>query len=167
MRALVSADKSLLIRNIVFGVEDGLVSTVGFLSGIAAASLPKQNILITGVILILVEAFSMAIGSLLSEHSSEEYAAHKEVSMERPFYAAAVMFVSYVLAGLIPLFPYIILDPRPGQWWSVGISVVAIAGLGWANAKLFGLDIRRKVLEMTLLGGLAILVGIGIGRLLR
>jgi VIT1/CCC1 family predicted Fe2+/Mn2+ transporter len=167
MRGLAASDKSLVVRNIVFGVEDGLVSTVGFLAGISAASLSKQYILVTGVILILVEAFSMAIGSLLSEHTAEEYAEHKEVSMKRPFYASAVMFVSYVMAGLIPLFPYIILEPGLGQVWSVAISIIAIAALGWANARLFGLNIAKKIIEMTVLGGLAILVGVGIGRLLR
>jgi len=47
------------LRNFVFGVEDSIVSTVGLVSGIAIAGLPKTEILLTGAVLIFVEAFSM------------------------------------------------------------------------------------------------------------
>ena len=50
-------------RNFIFGVEDSLVSTVGLLSGVAIAGVPSRTILLTGVVLILVEAFSMAAGA--------------------------------------------------------------------------------------------------------
>ena len=61
------------IRNFVFGVEDSLVSTVGLLSGVAIAGVEQKYIFITGLILIFVEAFSMAVGSFLSEESAEKY----------------------------------------------------------------------------------------------
>jgi VIT1/CCC1 family predicted Fe2+/Mn2+ transporter len=152
---------------VVFGVEDGLVSTVGFLTGIATATIDKKNILTTGIILIFVEAFSMGIGSLLSEHSTEEYEAHKEVALNRPTLAALIMFVSYAISGMLPLAPYIFLDPKQGMFWSIALSIVAIGGLGWGNAKIFKLDAGRKIMEMVVLGGMAILVGVGIGYILK
>jgi VIT1/CCC1 family predicted Fe2+/Mn2+ transporter len=65
-------------RNFIFGVEDGLVSTVGLISGIAVADVPKETIFVTGIILILVEAVSMAAASFLSENSANEYIYHKD-----------------------------------------------------------------------------------------
>ena len=63
-------------RNFIFGVEDSLVSTVGLLSGIAIADVPGHTIFLTGVVLIFVEAFSMAAGTFLSEYSAEEDSNH-------------------------------------------------------------------------------------------
>lgn len=157
---------SLLVRNVVFGVEDGLVSTVGFLSGIAAASLGKSTLLLTGVVLILVEAFSMAVGSMLSEHSVEEYEEGRETSLWKPLQAALVMFVSYVTAGFIPLAPYLFLDTQTGLWASIGVSLVAMGILGWINAARLKLSVGNKILEMVVLGGLAIVVGFVVGRIL-
>ncbi len=66
-------DRKVYLRNFVFGVEDSLVSTVGLLSGVAAAGVETKTIVLTGVVLIIVEALSMAVGSYLSEYSVEEY----------------------------------------------------------------------------------------------
>ncbi len=63
----------LYLRNIIFGISDSLVSTVGLLAGIDAAGTPRQAILLTGIVYAFVEAFSMAVGSFLSEQSAEEY----------------------------------------------------------------------------------------------
>jgi len=78
------------LRNFVFGVEDSLVSTVGLLSGIAAAGVAQKDILVSGVVLIFVEAFSMAVGSFLSEEFAEEYVAKSRVSDLMPFLGGAV-----------------------------------------------------------------------------
>lgn len=72
---------SLIIRNFVFGVEDSLVSTVGLLAGIAFAGVEAKTVVLTGAVLIFVEAFSMGVGSLLSEQSVEQYEEKKEVSL--------------------------------------------------------------------------------------
>ena len=91
-------------RNFVFGVEDSLVSTVGLLSGIAIAGVAQKTIFLTGIVLIFVEGFSMAAGSFLSEASAEEYSARQNVSPRHSALAGVVMFVSYFVAGFIPLF---------------------------------------------------------------
>ncbi len=71
------------IRNFVFGVEDSLVSTVGLLSGIAVAGIGRSDIVVTGVVLISVEVFSMGVGSFLSERSAEEYVLQHETTIKR------------------------------------------------------------------------------------
>lgn len=157
-------NNGLLVRNVVFGVEDGLVSTVGLLSGIAAAGVPRQTIFLTGVVLIFVEALSMAIGSLLSEHSTEEYAARHEVPLTRSVLAATVMFFSYLLAGLVPLAPYALVATG-SFFWSVGWSVVGMVILGGLSGWMFQVDVVRKTLETVILGGLAIVAGVVVGRL--
>ena len=155
------------LRSFVFGVEDSLASTVGLLSGIAIAGVARETILLTGVILILVEAFSMAMGDFLSEYSSESYIRQAEVPSRRSFTAALIMFFSYLLAGLIPLFPYLILISESAVWLSIGLSLLALFSLGIIGAKISNTNTLKSGLRMFLIGGTAIFVGVIVGSFLN
>lgn len=154
----------MIIRNFTFGVEDSLVSTVGLLAGIAVADMSRSSIIVTGLVLIFVEGFSMAVGSLLSEQSVQEYKVHKEVSLAKPAFAAAVMFVSYVISGLIPLAPYLFNIKSP-VGYSIGLTLVSLLLLGFFNAKMFRVSMWRDGLFTLLMGGIAIVVGIAVGQI--
>ena len=155
------------LRSFIFGVEDSLASTVGLLSGIAIAGVVRETILLTGVILILVEAFSMAMGDFLSEYSSESYIRQAEVPSRRSFKAALIMFFSYLLAGLIPLFPYLILISESAVWLSIGLSLLALFFLGVIGAKISNTNTFKSGLRMFLIGGAAIFVGVIVGSFLN
>ncbi|MBI4066229.1 VIT1/CCC1 transporter family protein [Candidatus Gottesmanbacteria bacterium] len=148
------------IRNFVFGVEDSLVSTVGLLSGIAVGGVTRSQIVLTGIILLLVEAFSMAVGSLLSEQSAEEYLRHKEVSMRPAATDSIIMFTSYFLAGLVTLIPYFIMEAKVALPISIALSLSALFLLGVISATLFGINILRNGIRTLVIGGVAILVGV-------
>lgn len=60
------------MRELVFGLEDGLVSTMGVVVGVAAGTAEKKVVILTGLVLIVVEALSMAAGSFLSSKSHRE-----------------------------------------------------------------------------------------------
>jgi VIT1/CCC1 family predicted Fe2+/Mn2+ transporter len=156
---------SMIVRNFTFGVEDSLVSTVGLLAGIAVGGVDRSSVVLTGAVLIFVEAFSMAVGSLLSEQSVEEYEEKREVSLNKPAVAAVVMFFSYVIAGLIPLAPYILAVDSHAVEWSIGLTLVSLFILGVFNAHLFRVRAWKDGLITLLMGGLAIAVGIVVGQL--
>jgi VIT1/CCC1 family predicted Fe2+/Mn2+ transporter len=65
------------LREIVFGMEDGMVSTLGAITGIAIGSRDPQVVLLAGCVIISVESISMGIGSYLSNLS------HKEVEQRK------------------------------------------------------------------------------------
>ncbi len=148
------------IRNFIFGVEDSLVSTVGLLSGIAVGGVERSQIILTGIILLLVEAFSMAVGSLLSEQSAEEYLNHREVSMRPAAVDSIIMFTSYFLAGFVTLAPYFIMEARAALPISIVLSLSALFLLGVISATLFGINILRNGIRTLAIGGVAILVGV-------
>jgi len=152
------------VRNLIFGVEDGLVSTVGLLSGIAVAGISQSAILITGTVLIFVEAFSMAVGSFLSERSAEEYTIGNNVSPRYAFIDGIIMFFSYFISGLIPLTPYILLTAQNAILLSVALSLIALFTLGIISAKIFKTRILRSGFRMLVMGGIAIGVGIAVGK---
>ena len=57
------------MRQLVFGMEDGMVSTLGSITGIAAATQNPFTTVLAGVVIVAVESISMAVGSYLSSKS--------------------------------------------------------------------------------------------------
>lgn len=158
---------SIYIRNFIFGVEDSIVSTVGLLAGIAISGVPKPTIVVTGTILLFVEALSMGVGSLLSEHSAEEFTSRREVPETQAVVGGAIMFFSYLLAGFIPLFPYASTWVSDPFWVSIILSLLALVVLGIFSAKASGTRIGHHSLEMLFLGGIAIFVGVVVGKIVK
>lgn len=158
---------SIVLRNFVFGVEDSLVSTVGLLSGVAVAGVPRETIFLTGVILILIEALSMAVGSFLSETSVQEYRKKEDASFHHPFLGGVIMFVSYVIAGLVPLLPYVWAKGASALNISITATLVVLFLLGVTSGKISQVSALKSGLRMALLGGAAILLGIFVGSLLK
>lgn len=69
------------IREIVFGAQDGMVSTLGAITGIAVGSQSHFAVILAGIAIISVESVSMAIGSYistLSERRMMERILHEE-----------------------------------------------------------------------------------------
>lgn len=59
-------------REIVFGMEDSFVSTLGATVGVAVGSGSRFIVILTGMVLVAVEAISMAAGSYLSTKAANE-----------------------------------------------------------------------------------------------
>lgn len=60
------------VRDVVFGLEDSLVSTLGTITGVAVGSHNPFYVVLTGVVLVFVEAISMTAGSYLSSKSAKD-----------------------------------------------------------------------------------------------
>ncbi len=67
------------LRELVFGMEDGMVSTMGAITGIAVGSGNHTIVLLSGAVIIAVESISMGVGSYLS-NKSEQAMEEKEVA---------------------------------------------------------------------------------------
>jgi len=154
---------ALYLRTIIFGINDSLVSTVGFLAGISVAGVPKATIALTGIVYAFVEAFSMAMGDFLSEESAEEYISKSTVNNRHSITAAIFMFISCVLASLIPLIPYIIFTSGTALIVSVSLSVASLFIVGVVSARFSRLPMMWRGIRMALLGGAAIVMGVAIG----
>ena len=108
----------------------------------------------------------MAVGSFLSEHSVEDYIAKRETSAITPFWGGVVMFISYFVAGFIPLFPYALFEVLPALWLSISLSLISLLVLGLVGARFAKVNIWKGGLRMFLIGGVAILIGVVVGRFL-
>ncbi len=74
--------KGRAIREVIFGVNDGLVTTVGFLAGVTISISDMRLVLLAAVAEIVAGAVSMSIGAYLSTKSQREFF-HSEVELER------------------------------------------------------------------------------------
>ena len=152
-------------RNFIFGVEDSLVSTVGLLSGVASADASKATLFLTGLVLIFVEAFSMAAGSFLSERSAAQFEKRQVVSLRHSVGPGAIMFFSYFVSGFVPLAPYLLFPVNQAFFISIMCSLVALFVLGIISGKISKTSIWHGAMSMFLVGGIAIGVGVFVGEL--
>jgi VIT1/CCC1 family predicted Fe2+/Mn2+ transporter len=159
--------RELYIRNIIFGISDSLVSTVGLLAGIDVSGTSKHIIILTGVTYAFVEAFSMAVGSFLSEESVEEDNINGEVKTSGPFVAGTIMFLSFIVASFIPIMPYMFLGLTVALFLSIGVSIVALFIVGVISAGKNKVNLLKSGLRMALLGGMAIILGVVVGKFLK
>jgi VIT1/CCC1 family predicted Fe2+/Mn2+ transporter len=60
------------IREVVFGMQDGLISTVGFVAGLHGATADVRLVLLGGIVQMIAGAFSMGAGAYLSTKAERE-----------------------------------------------------------------------------------------------
>ena len=74
------------IREAVFGVQDGLISTVGFVAGLHSATTDNRLVLLAGLVEMFAGAMSMAAGAYLSGKAEIEVY-QREIEEERKRFA--------------------------------------------------------------------------------
>ena len=147
------------IRNLTYGLEDSLISTTGLLAGITFAGMPNNYVVIAGVILILIEALSMGFGSMISEESFL-ITSKSKYTMGQVLFYAITMFISYVVAGIVVLIPYI-LNLKHNYAYSIGTAIALLFFLVYAMQKnVF------KALLLTFVGSIILGIMIIVGRFL-
>src|SRR5207244_12943431 len=71
------------IREFVFGIQDGLISTVGLLAGVQGATENNAVVMITGLTAMFAGAVSMAAGSYLSSSAENGIFAKEPLDREQ------------------------------------------------------------------------------------
>lgn len=74
--------KGRAVREVVFGMHDGLITTIGFLSGVNAANASLRVIVISGLAEAFAQTLSMGFGAYLSTKSEREFY-QREIARER------------------------------------------------------------------------------------
>jgi len=92
------------LRAAVLGANDGLVSILSLVMGVAGANLPSHDVFIAGMAGLLAGAGSMALGEWLSVQSSRELYAHQiKIEKEEPLKAELKSFIDCVSSGKRPI----------------------------------------------------------------
>jgi VIT1/CCC1 family predicted Fe2+/Mn2+ transporter len=146
-----------ILKNIVFGIEDSIVSTTGVLLGVSAAKFKRRELLISGFILILVESLSMSYGVFLSDDSFLQKLG-SEHSISKVFKYSLAMFISYFIVGLMLLSPYYF-----------GVENASFVTFALALTMLTTLVLyiekdKQKAVIITVVGALLMYISITVGK---
>src|SRR3989344_2113527 len=97
------------IKDIVYGANDGMVTTFAVVAGVVGASLSSTVILIVGFANLLADGFSMAASDYLGTKSECEAKEGNVVECDPKhlWRSAWYTFSSFALAGLVPLIPFL------------------------------------------------------------
>jgi VIT1/CCC1 family predicted Fe2+/Mn2+ transporter len=152
------------IREVVFGVEDGLVQNMTLVAGMAGADLGSGVIVLAGAVNAMAGMLSMSTGTYLSSQAERDAlrAAARAGAVERsPLRDALVMAFAYGSGALAPLLGFAV--PSFGLVTAIGITAVGLFLLGVFKAHLSGGDPVRSGLQLLLLASAAGWAGYGIG----
>jgi VIT1/CCC1 family predicted Fe2+/Mn2+ transporter len=172
------------IGDLVYGANDGIITTFAVVAGVAGASLSPAIVVILGVANLLADGFSMATSNYLARKSEREYnqkingSETGEEPKARPTMNAMVTFVSFVIAGAIPLIPYLFdagaVPFVPNTfglhtnlfYWAILATSLALFTVGSLRTLVTGIRWWLAGLEMFAIGAVAAGVAYGIGSLL-
>lgn len=158
------------IKDIVYGANDGVITTFAIIAGVAGAHLSNSTILIVGIASLFADGFSMASSNYLgtkSECATREDT-HQECEQHRQIKSAAWTFVSFVVAGSIPLLPYVLFPAASSVFlYSVAATGVALFLVGAFRSYVTDESFFRAGFEMLFVGGLAAAIAYFVGSFIQ
>lgn len=213
------------LRDMVFGANDGVVTAIGFLVGIAGSVAEQNIVVIAGVLTIVAGAASMALGNYLAVKSQKEFyeamekierweithepqaeideireiytnygfdketvefltkkvTANPELWLavmmrdelgltkeDSPKLAGILIGVFYLLGGIPPLLPFILVTPiSRALLMSIFVSVFVMAMIGTLRWWLNKGSLKAKVIETIVIGLVAAAIGFAAGEVLN
>lgn len=155
------------IKDIIYGANDGIVTTFAVVAGSVGAGLSPKVILILGFASLLADGFSMGAGNYLGSRSEKEVMQADGLEYAKSVVIPAVLtFFSFVIAGSIPLLPFLFGN---GGNFMIAIVTTGIT-LFVVGASLGAMVLHRHWaiwgLEMLFIGGTASAIAYGIGYLI-
>lgn len=156
------------LRDLVYGANDGIVTTFAVVTGVTGAALAPRTILILGVANLVADGFSMGASNYLSIRSDEavRHARGEPVLEAFPLRHAAATLAAFILAGAVPLVPYVTVPPAARFPAALAGTLVTLFTVGALRSTITRLAWWRAGLEMLVVGAAAAGVAYAIGRIL-
>jgi len=163
-RARLSRLAHHYLPDLVYGANDGIITTFAVVTGVVGASLSETVILVLGFANLLADGFSMGASNFLARRSEAD-AGDRADRTEAARHGTATV-LSFVAAGLIPLLAYLLpLSEDVAFVTAIGLTGVALFTVGASRTLVTKLGFVRSGSEMLLVGSLAAAVAYGIGAL--
>ena len=156
------------IRDVVYGANDGIITTFAVVAGVTGGALSSAAVLIVGAANLLADGLSMGVGSYLSIRSHESARAAQDLPEEEasPVRHGTATCLAFVTAGILPLVPYAAAVPSDLRFpLSILLTIVALFGIGAARSVVTVDRWWIAGLEMLLLGVVVAGVAYGSGAL--
>lgn len=155
------------LRDLVFGANDGIVTTFAIVTGATGAALEHRIVVILGLANLLADGFSMGASNFLSIRSDEAARRIDGHPMQEPFpfRHGLATFAAFVVAGWIPLLSYTLDLGTRALPVAVALTMLALFVVGALRATVAAGGWLKSGLEMLIVGALAASVAYGVGAL--
>jgi VIT1/CCC1 family predicted Fe2+/Mn2+ transporter len=156
------------IRDIVYGANDGLVTTFAVVAGVVGGGLSARTTLIIGAATLIADGLSMGVGNYLSIRSNESARAAQSLPEEesRPARHGIATLLAFVAAGAVPLAPFALGFADHGLAWSSALSFGMMFVVGALRSLVTVERWWAAGLEMLLLGMAVALAAFGSGHII-
>ena len=156
------------IRELIYGANDGIITTFAVVAGVAGGGLSLRVVLIIGAANLIADGLSMAAGNYLSIRSHESVRETQNLPEEEasPARHAAATFLAFVVAGSVPLFPYTIPTLMIDRFTSsVALTFLSLFVVGASRALIANVRWWKAGCEMLGLGAVVAALAYGAGAL--
>src|SRR3989339_1773119 len=150
------------LRSLMFGLQDGIVSTTGVVVGISTGVSDKAIIILAAFVAVTVEATSMAAGQYSSEkavHQMDKTGKHTD----NLFIGAIIMFVAYLLGGAFPILPIVLFPQEISRILAIISAFLGLFLIGFLKGHLVEHRPLRSAVELFIIGSVATIVGVTVG----
>ena len=156
------------IRDLVYGANDGIITTFAVVGGVAGGQLSQLAVLVIGAANLAADGVSMGVGNFLAIRADERAReADGLPELERhPWKHGVATLVAFVVAGAIPLLPYVLRMSAPRQLLaSAAATFATLFLLGALRAFITRDRWWMSGLETLVLGAIVAGAAYGAGRL--
>lgn len=154
------------IRDLIYGANDGIITTFAVVAGVTGGDLSTRAILIVGAANLFADGLSMGVGNYLSIRSHESARAAQNLPEEEaaPARHGFATLLAFVVAGVMPLLPYALAVPARTQFVvSVGLTLATLFVVGSLRSLVTVDRWLRAGVEMLVLGILVAAAAYGSG----
>jgi VIT1/CCC1 family predicted Fe2+/Mn2+ transporter len=151
------------LGDIVYGANDGIITTFTVVSGVEGAKLKPIIVIILGLVNLFADGVSMGASRYLSIRASS---AARGVSRGhlKPFYHAWVTFIAFVFFGAVPILSFIIPGFVAHRFLiSATMTAITLFVVGALRVFVTAKGWLRGGLEMLTIGGVAAIIAYGVG----
>ena len=153
------------LRDLVYGANDGIITTFAVVAGVAGAALAAKTVIILGVANLLADGFSMGASNFLAIRSDEAIRASLGEEVHEPYPArhGLATMAAFVLVGSVPLTPYLLIDGPLQLQWATLVTLATLFAVGAARALVTDLRWWKAGAEMLAVGAAAAAVSYAVG----
>lgn len=154
------------IRDLVYGANDGIITTFAVVSGVTGGALSHTAVLVIGAANLAADGVSMGADNLLAIRAHERARAADNLPEEEayPWKHGLATLIAFVVAGAVPLLPFVLpLDAGSRPVWSTAMTFASLFLLGAVRAMVTNERWWRTGLETLALGALVAVAAYGAG----
>ena len=158
--------RASLIRDTILSANDGIITTFAVVAGAQGAHLSHNTVILLGLANLAADAISMASGNFLGVESENEIldAKIKNRTDLSPSKSSGITFLGFILAGSIPLIPYVFFENTSMTFeTSIVMVVIALIGLGFLRGAVTAKHKVKTMIETVFVGGVAALAAYSVG----